>query len=158
MDGSAQGGVLAGAERDAMRGMLQEAAINAALGMEIDELGDGYAVLVMPVAEAAFNHVGRLHGGAVAALVDQAAGTAAARAGGLDPARQTLVTVDLHVRYLGRARGAFVRARAEVLKVGRQIITVECRVTDEHGALVAAGDFSMMIVPLGGNGAGPAAG
>ncbi|WP_019633692.1 PaaI family thioesterase [Actinomadura atramentaria] len=135
-------------ERDAMRSLFQASPLNAMLDLEITELGEGYAVVTMPVTDDALNHAGTPHGGAIATLIDQAAGTAAARAGGLDPTVQTLVTVDLHVRYLARARGAAVHARAEVLKVGRQLITVECKVTDDGGALVAASDFAMMIVPL----------
>ncbi|MFC6936500.1 PaaI family thioesterase [Actinomadura yumaensis] len=112
------------------------------------EIGARHAVLSMPVREEAFNSTGNLHGGAIATLIDVAAGTAAARGSGFEHGRQSLVTADLHVRYLGRPHGEEVFARAEVLKTGRQLVIVECRVTDAEDRIIAAADFSMMIVPL----------
>lgn len=117
------------------------------LALEIVEIGPRHAILAMPVREEAFNSTGNLHGGAIATLIDVAAGTAAARGSGFKPGEQSLVTADLHVRYLGRPHGEMVFARAEVIKVGRQLVIVDCRVTDTEDRIVASADFSMMIVP-----------
>jgi len=135
-------------EQDRMQSMLHEIPMHALLGIELVELGDVYSILSMPVREQAFNSTGNLHGGAVATLIDVAAGTAAALGGGFRPGKQSLVTADLHVRYLGRPHGNIVYARAETLKAGRQLIVVECRVTDSDDRVIASADFSMMIVPL----------
>jgi acyl-coenzyme A thioesterase PaaI-like protein len=59
----------------------------------------------------------------------------------------------MHLRYLGRPRSDEVVAKAQVVKAGAQLIVVECKVvggTDDDGRdhLVAAADFSAMIVPL----------
>ena len=91
-------------------------------------------IVEMPVAAGAFNGSGNLHGGAIASLVDVASGSAAARAGTFRPGHNTLVTADLHVRYLGRPKGTVVRA--------------EARVADDLGNLIAFADFAGMIVPL----------
>jgi len=110
---------------------------------------DPNAVVVeMPVASGAFNGSGNLHGGAIATMIDVASGSAAARAGTFRPGENTLVTADLHVRYLGRPKGAVVRAEARVMRAGRQLIVVECRVADDLGNLIAFADFAGMIVPL----------
>ncbi|MBW8481197.1 PaaI family thioesterase [Actinomadura parmotrematis] len=135
------------AERAALREMFQGSPLNAMLALEIVELGPAHALVSMPVAADALNHAGTLHGGAIATLIDQTCGTIAARAGGLDYTTHTLVTADLHVRYLARTRGAAVHARAEVVRAGRQLIIVDCAVTDDTGTLVATADFSSMIVP-----------
>jgi uncharacterized protein (TIGR00369 family) len=118
------------------------------LGLEIVEMGDRFALLSMPVRPEAFNSTGNLHGGAIATLIDVAAGTAAARGSGFEPGRQSIVTTDLHVRYLGRPHGDMIYARADLLKAGRQLIVVDCRVTDVEDRVIASADFSMMIVPL----------
>jgi uncharacterized protein (TIGR00369 family) len=102
----------------------------------------------MPVAPNALGFTGALHGGAIATMVDLACALAAARSSDFDPYRESLVTSDMHIRYLGRPRTDTVVARAEVVRVGRQLIVVECRVVDTEEHLVAAADFSMMIVPL----------
>jgi uncharacterized protein (TIGR00369 family) len=113
----------------------------------VDEDSD-VVVVEMPVAPGAFNGSGNLHGGAIATLVDVASGSAAARAGTFRPGENTLVTADMHVRYLGRPKGAVVRAEARVMRAGRQLIVVECRVADDLGNIIAFADFAGMIVPL----------
>jgi uncharacterized protein (TIGR00369 family) len=136
-------------DRNFVRSMLQsDTPLHELLDLEIVEMGERHAVVSMPVREQAFNSTGNLHGGAIATLIDVAAGTAAARGSGFEHGKQSLVTADLHVRYLGRPHGDLVFARAEVLKAGRQLVIVECRVTDLEERIVASADFSMMIVPL----------
>jgi uncharacterized protein (TIGR00369 family) len=136
-------------DRESVRTALRrETPLHDLLGLEIVEIGERHSVLSMPVRPQAFNSTGNLHGGAIATLIDVAAGSAAARGSGFEPGRQSLVTADLQVRYLGRPHGDTVYARAEVLKAGRQLIVVECRVTDAEDRLIASADFSMMIVPL----------
>jgi uncharacterized protein (TIGR00369 family) len=138
-------------EQSSVRSMLHRGTpLHELLDVEMVEIGDRHAVLSMPVGEQALNSTGNLHGGAIATLIDVAAGTAAARGSGFEPGRQSLVTADLHVRYLGRPHGDRVYARAEVLKTGRRLVIVECRVTDREERIIAAADFSMMLVPLRG--------
>src|SRR4030081_3940852 len=108
----------------------------------------GKVVVEMPVAPEAFNGSGNLHGGAIATLVDVAAGSCAARASSFEPGKNTLVTADLHVRYLGRPKGDLVRAEARVMRAGRQLVVVECRVRDPLENVIAVADFSAMVVPL----------
>jgi uncharacterized protein (TIGR00369 family) len=136
-------------DREFVRSALRrDTPLHDLLGLEIVEIGEDHSTLSMPVRPEAFNSTGNLHGGAIATLIDVAAGSAAARGSGFEPGRQSLVTTDLHVRYLGRPHGDTVYARAEVLKAGRQLIVVECLVTDAEERLIASADFSMMIVPL----------
>lgn len=120
------------------------------LGLEFDPPGPGSdrAEVRMPVRAEAFGFTANLHGGAIATMVDLACALAAARSSGFDPLKESLVTADMHVRYLGRTRTDWVIARAEVVRIGSQLIVVECRVVDEEEHIVATADFSMMIVPL----------
>jgi len=118
------------------------------LKLEFVESEPGVVVVQMPVGPGAFNGSGNLHGGAIATLVDVASGSAAARAGTFRPGENTLVTADLHVRYLGRPKSQVVRAEARVMRAGRQLIVVECRVADDQGNVIAFADFSAVVVPL----------
>ncbi len=120
------------------------------LGFEFDrpDKGSDVAEVRMPVRPEAFGFTANLHGGAVATLIDLACALAAARKTGFDPERESLVTSDMHVRYLGRPRTDQVIARAEVVRVGSQLIVVECKVRDDDGHLIAVADFSMMRVTL----------
>src|SRR5690606_35337937 len=86
------------------------------------EPGSDVAEVRMPVRPDAFGFTANLHGGAIATLVDVACALAAARRSGFDPAVESLVTADMHVRYLGRPRSDVVSAQAQVVKVGSQLI------------------------------------
>lgn len=120
------------------------------LGLDPDPppKGSRTATVSMPVRPEAFGFTANLHGGAIATLVDVACAMAAARSSEFDFLTQSLVTADMHLRYLGRPRTDTVHAKAEVVKVGRQLIVVTCRVVDDDDNIVAVADFSSMIVPL----------
>jgi len=133
---------------EAMRAAFTSTPLHAFLGFRFVEPppADGMVVVEMPVAEAAFNGSGNLHGGALATLVDVAAGSCAGRASGFDPFQASLVTADLHIRYLGRPKASPVRAEAQVVRSGHMLKVIEVRVLDPLDNLIASADFSAMVV------------
>jgi uncharacterized protein (TIGR00369 family) len=130
------------------RAAFTQTPLHGLLGLRFPdpEPTDGSVVIEMEVAPPAFNGSGNLHGGAIATLVDVAAGSCAGRVSGFDPLRQSLVTADLHVRYLGRPKSGPVRAEARPMRAGRMLIVVEVRVLDALNNLIAYADFSAMVV------------
>ena len=104
------------------------------------------STVTMAVRPEAFGAGGTLHGGAIATMVDLACALAAVQATGFDHLTQSLVTTDMHIRYLGQPRTDRVLARAEVIRAGSQLVVVECKVSDDNGHLVAAADLSLMLV------------
>jgi uncharacterized protein (TIGR00369 family) len=133
---------------ESMHRAFGEMPLHALLGLRMVEWGPNGVTVEMPVREQAFNSTGNLHGGAIATLIDTASGTAAALGSSFVPGVNTIVTADLHVRYLGRPRTDLVRAEARVLKAGRQLVVVETQVLDENDRIIAVADFSAMIVPM----------
>lgn len=130
--------------------MNQDIPLHDLLGFEFEapEHGSTVAEVHMPVRPEAFGFTANLHGGAIATLVDLSCALAAARATSFDPATESLVTSDMHIRYLGRPRTDRVTARSEIVRLGSQLIVIDCRVVDSDEHLVATADFSMMRVPL----------
>lgn len=118
------------------------------LGLEFasPETDSGRAEVRLPIRAGALGPTGSLHGGAVATMVDLACALAAVSTG-FDAAVESLITADMHVRYLGRPRTDEVVALATVVRRGSQLIVVECRVTDTDDHVVAVADCSMMRVP-----------
>lgn len=133
---------------EALRNAFKETPLHKLLDFEFVRIDEELVVVEMPVTTGALNSGGNLHGGAIATLVDVAAGTAAAHNSAFVPGENTIVTADMHVRYLGRAKGSKVRAEAQVMRAGRQLVVVECRVLDEDGRMIAFADFSSMVVPF----------
>lgn len=126
---------------------IRRSPLHRFLDFRLTRADEEVAVLTMPIQANAFGGTGNLHGGALATLIDVASAIAASRQSPFDHEEQSLVTTDLHVRYLGRPHGDRVRAEAKVLRAGRQLIVVECRVLDDDDRIIAAADFSSMLVP-----------
>lgn len=120
------------------------------LGLEVVPQDEGvvWSDVRMPVRPAAFGFTRNLHGGAIATLVDLSCAIAAVRATGFDASKESLVTADMHLRYVGRPGTANVIARSEVVRAGSQLIVIECKVIDEDEHLVCSADLSMMRVSL----------
>lgn len=108
--------------------------------------GSTSAEISLPVAPNALGVTGSLHGGVIATLVDVTCALVAARATGFTPTTESLVTADLHLRYLGSPRTDVVRATATIVKIGSTLIVVDCRVTDTEGHVIATADVSYMRV------------
>jgi uncharacterized protein (TIGR00369 family) len=127
---------------------LQLSPLHRFLGFRATHIDLDKCVLEMPIDPNAFGGTGNLHGGALATLIDVCSAMAASRANPFDFETHSLVTADLHVRYLGRPSGGdAVRAEARVVRAGRMLMVVETRVLDVNDKVIATGDFSSMLVP-----------
>lgn len=132
-----------------MRAAFDDVPLHQMLGLDVVDVGrPGTATMAVPLAANALGRTGQLHGGVIAVLCDLTCAAAASTASTYDPLTTALVTADLHVRYLGAARGEWVRSEAKVVKAGRTLIVVAAEVKDSDDRLVATADFSAMLVPF----------
>lgn len=118
--------------------MERQVPFNKLLGITGESVGDGRAVLALPVRQEHLGDTRRpsLHGGVVSSLIDSAGGLAAWSALGTG---ESVSTVDLMVDFLEPARlGAPLRAEAELVRKGNRVCHVRVRVTQD-GLLVAEG-------------------
>jgi uncharacterized protein (TIGR00369 family) len=117
------------------------------LGVEVDDAGEGWVRLRVPIRDEIRNAAGApVHGGLYGALVDMAVGGAlgtlhAEAQGGVG---QT--TLDLNVSFLAAARQGHVLAEGHIVKRGRTIAFGEVKITDGAGTLVALGRATYMIL------------
>jgi len=123
--------------------------LHGLLGLDVIDVGHpGFASMAIPLKQPALGATGQLHGGGIAVLCDLVCAAAATTSTSYDHTTTALVTADLHVRYLGAARGERAIATAQVVKAGRTLIVVEADVKDDDERLVARADFSASLVPL----------
>lgn len=113
------------------------------LGIRLAEIGDGHAVMEVTVDERHRNYLGGVHGGLIATLVD----TVCFFPRPLLPSGQAATTIDLNVSYVRPAAlGDRLRARAELLHLGRRTASLAVRVTDQKERLVAHGTTTLLLL------------
>ena len=106
------------------------------LGIEIDSVEEGRAVLSVEVRKELKQLAGVMHGGAIASLIDTA--VAFAIVGASEP-EDRFTTVEMKINYLSSIREGRVTADARLIRDGRRIIVAECDVFDDTGRLAAKG-------------------
>lgn len=128
--------------------VLAETGFLSWLGIEIQEESEGRSVLGLPHRDDLTNANGdALHGGVVATLIDNAAGTAL-RSVLESPARARYATTELNLSYLRPATGD-LQAEATVRRRGRSLVVVQvdvdARGPDGGWTTVAVGRASYYV-------------
>ena len=123
------------------------------LGITLTEIGDRHAVMEVEVGDGHRNYFGGAHGGLIATLVD----TVSFFPRPLLPSGLSVTTTNLNVAYLRPAAvGDRLTARSELLHLGRRTASLNVRVTDQRGRLIAHGTATLMVLPDNGGDAGKA--
>lgn len=94
----------------------------AVLGIDRVMAREGRSEVRLPITADLLNPLGVVHGGVIAALVDEAIGLAAYS---LLPPGAAAVTAELHVHFLMPARSGLLVARGTIWRSGRRLITGE---------------------------------
>lgn len=109
------------------------------LGLEITEIGPGYARAEMPIRPEYLNVVGSVHGGCLFTIAD-ATGCAAASSYGYH-----IATLSSTMNYLSPGLNTKVLySTTREIKHGKKVSVYDVSVTDENGTLLAEGIFSFM--------------
>ena len=104
------------------------------LGIELDEIEAGKAVMSLPMTEKLRQPHGLLHGGATASLIDTAMAFAVVS---VLAEGEKASTVDLTVHYLRPVINEKTICTAKIIKAGKRLLTVSADVVNEDGKLIA---------------------
>lgn len=104
------------------------------LGIEVESVEPGVAVLSMKMREDLKRNGGIAHGGAIATLIDSAMAFAIMPMLGQN---EHSITVDLTIHYLRPVSEGCARATARVVRAGKRVITVSAELFDGNGKLAA---------------------
>ena len=111
------------------------------LGLEIESIKDGVALLRLPLQPQFMNKSGFVHGGVLASLIDAAAAIAATSVVSDD---EFVVTSDLNVAYLRSRKSDAIVCHSRVTWRGNTLIRAEAEVATDGEAL-ARGFVSLMV-------------
>jgi uncharacterized protein (TIGR00369 family) len=127
-----------------VRQRFLQAAFVIDLGIELLELGPGWADTALLVAPRHYQAERFIHAGVQSTLADHCAGSAAAT---LMSAEQTVVTVEYKINFLKPAVGARLRCRADVLRPGKTLSVAESKVyVDGQSSPVAVALLTLAVI------------
>ncbi|MBI1493314.1 PaaI family thioesterase [Halocynthiibacter styelae] len=113
------------------------------LGAELTELGDGKAVIELPLQEDHKQQHGFAHGGVVSYLADNALTFAAGSLLG------DVLTLEMKINYIRPAKGALLISRAQVLSHGKRQAVCEAKVyAVENGEEKICGIAQGTVMPV----------
>jgi uncharacterized protein (TIGR00369 family) len=104
------------------------------LGIEVESVEPGKAVLTMDMREEHMRNDAIAHGGVVATLIDSAMAIAIMA---LLEENERTVTVDLTIHYLRPVPEGPAKASARVVRAGRKVVTVSAELFDRDDKLAA---------------------
>ena len=114
------------------------------VGLQLEEVREGYARMRLPYRPELDQPVGVLHGGAIATLIDTVVVPAI---GSVYPDRQRLLTIDMQVQYLGPVAKQDAVAEGWVEKRGRSLCFCRVEVRTASGELAATGTLVYGVRP-----------
>jgi uncharacterized protein (TIGR00369 family) len=102
---------------------------------------DGSLTIEFTVREEMTNPAGILHGGAIAAIIDDVIGTTVYSLGN----ENYYTSVNLMIDFLESAKaGEKVIAKSNIIRQGKTIINAECEIYNESGRLLARGTSNLL--------------
>jgi uncharacterized protein (TIGR00369 family) len=114
------------------------------VGFRLEEIGRGRARIVLDVGPQHANPMGTLHGGVLCDIADAAMGMSYV---GLISPSESFTTIELKINYLRPFWTGTLTARGRVIRKGRTMGLLECRVTDEQRRLIAYATSTCMTIP-----------
>jgi uncharacterized protein (TIGR00369 family) len=127
--------------------LKRKAAASAWLGQELLEIDtdEGWVRIAYTLGETHFNRYGAIHGGVIAAVMDDVVATAAglvAQWGEIAP------TLEMKVSYLNQAGAGLHTGEARVVKRGKSILFLEGTLKNDAGKTIATASATIMIAAL----------
>jgi len=134
---------------DRIRKVIEVMPFSKNLGMEVEDVSEGYAKLRLHFKPENTTAANALHGGAIASLIDTTGAMAAWTTAEIGKPKYFGSTVGVNVNYLSGAIGEDILAEGRILKRGKEIIYTDVRVENEAGKLLAQGTVTYRIVETG---------
>jgi uncharacterized protein (TIGR00369 family) len=113
---------------------LDEIPFAKLLGIEVESVEPGHAVLSMKIRDHHKRNGGIAHGGVAATLIDSAMAFAIMP---MLAENEHSITVDLTIHYLRPLSEGSARASARVVRAGKRVITVSAELFDSQEKLAA---------------------
>jgi uncharacterized protein (TIGR00369 family) len=115
------------------------------ISMQIRDIGAGYSVIEIDLAQKHLQPFGYVHGGVFASIIDAAAFWALYY--DIDEKDAGATTVDLKLNYLEPAQSGKLIAKGRRIRMGKTLGYAEVEVSDENEKILAHGTSTVIILP-----------
>lgn len=112
------------------------------LGVKIEDISEGAAVLSLPIREDLLQSGNMVHGGVLSVLIDSVIGTAVRTV--LDP-NEFSVTAEMNINYFRPAIKGKIFAEGKLVNKGKLLIVGTGEIKDEEGRLLAIGKATYAV-------------
>ena len=119
------------------------------MGLEVEDMGPGFARVSVELRDQLRNPNGQMHGGVIATLIDMSITQAMLMTDTYQRVRETrgiMTNIDLRVKYLRAVGEGRATVESRIVHEGRRVVHAASTVTDDRGKAVALGDATLMIV------------
>jgi uncharacterized protein (TIGR00369 family) len=114
------------------------------IGFSLEQISRGHARIDLRAGPQHANPMGTLHGGILCDIADAAMGMSYAS---LISPSDSFTTIELKINFLRPFWAGRLSARGRILRKGRTMGLLECRITDEKRKLVAYATATCMTLP-----------
>jgi len=115
------------------------------LSMQIKDVGPGFSVLQIDLAQKHLQPFGFVYGGVFASIIDAAAFWAVFYE--IEDQNTGVTTFDLKLNYLAPAVSGQLIAKGRQIKLGKTLGYAEAQVTAENGNILAHGTSTLILLP-----------
>jgi uncharacterized protein (TIGR00369 family) len=115
------------------------------LSMAISEVGAGFSVMEIELAQKHLQPFGFVHGGVFASIIDAASFWSLFYE--IEDQDTGVTTVDLKLNYLAPAVSGKLIAKGRQIKMGRTLGYADAEVTDSEGRILAHGSSTVILLP-----------
>jgi uncharacterized protein (TIGR00369 family) len=114
------------------------------VGFDLVEIGRGHARIDLRAGPQHANPMGTLHGGILCDIADAAMGMSYVSL--LSPS-ESFTTIEIKMNFLRPFWSGSLSARGKIIRKGRTMGLLECRITDEQRKLVAYATSTCLTLP-----------
>jgi uncharacterized protein (TIGR00369 family) len=115
------------------------------LSMQISDIGPGFSIVDINLAQKHLQPFGYVHGGVFASIIDAAAFWALYC--DIEDQDAGVTTVDLKLNYLAPGQSGKLIAKGRRIKMGKTLGYAEAEVSDESEKILAHGTSTVIILP-----------
>jgi len=109
------------------------------------EVEEGYASISYRIRKEMTNPVGSIQGGVMAALIDDTMGLAFYTLF----QENMFTTTNLNINYLfGAKENELVIVKANVVRIGKKIANIECKVYNEKGGIITTATSNLVVTSI----------